>query len=263
GHTVSRISGQYFRIFSRHFLDIIRTLIFYRVVDAMNYLAICYSDGNGTEKNLEKAFYWFQRAAENGNEDAMYILTSSCYYNGEGTEKNLEKAFYWFQKAAENDDEKAMYSLVMNYKNGEGTEKNLEKAFYWYQKMEESNKENTNKNEFCNECEQPYIDYQWCQQCNSRRFQQDFLKWTSGNKFIDEFIREAQLNAKNCYEVLEWIPYNKLSSINYHDKGGFSEIHKATWSDGPIDNWDFDKQQWNRWSFQSGYEIVLKILHQI
>ncbi|POG73187.1 hypothetical protein GLOIN_2v1588953, partial [Rhizophagus irregularis DAOM 181602=DAOM 197198] len=39
-------------------------------------------------------------AAENGDEKAMSNL-AMCYSNGEGTEKNLEKAFYWHQKAAE------------------------------------------------------------------------------------------------------------------------------------------------------------------
>jgi hypothetical protein len=56
---------------------------------------------------------------------------------------------------------------------------------------------------------------------------------------------------------LEWIPYNKLSSINYFDKGGFSEIRKAIWLDGPIYSWNFRKQQWNR---QKDYEVILKIL---
>src|SRR6185437_6013827 len=103
--------------------------------------------------------------------------------------------------------------------------------------------------------------HHWCQQCNIKRFQQDFSKWTSKNKFIDGFIQEAQLNAKNSYEILEWLPYNKLSGINYYDKGGFSEIYKAIWLDGPIDSWNVNKQQWNRWNFQTGYEVVLKILN--
>ncbi|CAB5205601.1 unnamed protein product [Rhizophagus irregularis] len=59
------------------------------------------------------------------------------YYNGEGTEKDLEKAFYWCQKAAEKDYIIVMYSLAVYYRYGEGTEKNFEKAFYWYQKAAE------------------------------------------------------------------------------------------------------------------------------
>ena len=30
---------------------------------------------------------------------------------------------------------------------------------------------------------------------------------------------------------LKWIPYNRLKDIEYLDKGGFSIIYKAIWSD--------------------------------
>ena len=62
--------------------------------------------------------------------------------------------------------------------------------------------------------------YYWCNQCNAKRFQQDFPNWTSGNNYIDNFIQETQLNAKRPWEVLEWIPYNRLTNINYLAKGG-------------------------------------------
>ena len=100
----------------------------------------------------------------------------------------------------------------------------------------------------CEECNLPHIDYQWCQQCNSKRFQQDFLKWTSKYEFIDKFIQEVQLSAKSSYEVLEWIPYDKLKDINYYTGGGFSKIGRAIWLDGPINSWNFNKQQWKRWT---------------
>ncbi|POG72240.1 hypothetical protein GLOIN_2v1597944, partial [Rhizophagus irregularis DAOM 181602=DAOM 197198] len=54
----------------------------------------------------------------------------------------------------------------------------------------------------------------------------------------------TQLIAKDNYEILEWIPYNKLSSINYHDQGGFGEIHKAIWLDGPIYGWNNGIDKW-------------------
>ena len=56
----------------------------------------------------------------------------------------------------------------------------------------------------CPECNKPHGLY-WCQQCNGKRFQQDFHKWSSENKFIDKFILETQLNTKKTDLVLEWI----------------------------------------------------------
>ncbi|GBC19526.2 kinase-like domain-containing protein [Rhizophagus irregularis DAOM 181602=DAOM 197198] len=229
---------------------------------AMFNLVIHYYYGKGTKKNLEKAFHWCQKAAEKGQINVMFKL-AIFYRNGERTEKNFEKAFYWYQKAAEKDHIIAMFDLANFYKNGKGTEKNLEKAFHWYQKAAKKshidaifnlvacyrNGEGTKRN-----LERAFYWYQIAIETISTRF----FKWTSKNKFIDEFVQEAQLNAKNSYEILEWIPYNNLSSIDYYAKGGFSEINKAIWSDGPIFSWNFDKQQWNR---QTYYEVILKSLN--
>jgi TPR repeat protein len=62
---------------------------------------------------------------------AIYHLALHYYY-GEGTEKDLGKAFYWYQKAAKGGNVKAMHGLAFRYYYGEGMEKDLEKAFYWY-----------------------------------------------------------------------------------------------------------------------------------
>ena len=90
----------------------------------------------------------------------------------------------------------------------------------------------------CFNCNQPKTGYRWCQNCNSKRFQQNFDKWTSGNKRIDKFIQEAQLKAKNKYEVIEWIPYNSLRNIQYLAQGGFSIVYKAILLGGWIERWN-------------------------
>src|SRR5215216_45080 len=95
----------------------------------------------------------------------------------------------------------------------------------------------------CEECSQPntgHFMHGWCQSCNSKHFQQDFDKWTSGNKEIDEFIQKFQLNATRYEEVLEWIPYEKFKDIEYLAKGGFGTVHKAKWIDGYIRYWDIN-----------------------
>ncbi|CAB5197248.1 unnamed protein product [Rhizophagus irregularis] len=74
-------------------------------------------NGKGTEKDLEMAFLWFQKASEKGYEELMHSL-ALCYNNGEGTEKDLGMAFHWFQKAAEKGHEESMHSLALCYNNG-------------------------------------------------------------------------------------------------------------------------------------------------
>ena len=118
------------------------------------------------------------------------------------------------------------------------------------------------KHGLCRECRQPNIGgsgiIPWCQPCNSKHFQQDFNKWTSGNKEIDEFIQNFQLNA-TCYEaVLEWIPYEKFENIEYLAKGGFGTVHKAKWIDGCIKYWSISKNNWKRSSLRY---VVLKSLN--
>src|SRR5438034_1144016 len=95
----------------------------------------------------------------------------------------------------------------------------------------------------CPECNESYTSVHdgWCEQCNAGRFQQDFPNWTSGNKFIDEFIRKTQSNVQSASQVLEWVPYNRLKNIKYHYKEGFSTVYKAIWLDGPIRKWSYDE----------------------
>jgi len=57
-------------------------------------------------------------------------------------------------------------------------------------------KERYKNNGLCKECKQPNTDYDWCQSCNGKRFQQNFQNWTSGNNDIDELIKGTQLKPK-------------------------------------------------------------------
>src|SRR5579859_5883549 len=99
----------------------------------------------------------------------------------------------------------------------------------------------------CPECNQPNTWNNWCKECYSKKFQQDFDNWTSGNEHIDKFIQESQLNARNFSELLEWIPYNRLRNIQFLAQGGFSTVYKALWLDNCIDKWDYEKKDWKRY----------------
>ena len=75
-------------------------------IEAQFNIALLYQNGEKIEKNLEKAFYWYQKVAEGGYSTGQYNL-GCLYYNSKDIEENLEKAFYWYQKAAENGNIKA------------------------------------------------------------------------------------------------------------------------------------------------------------
>src|ERR1043165_8549630 len=128
-------------------------------------------------------------------------------------------------------------------------------------------RERYKKHGLCKECSQPntgndvYNGHPWCQSCNSKHFQQDFNKWTSGNKEIDEFIQNFQSNATCREEVLEWIPYEKFSDIKYLAKGGFGTVHKAEWIDGLIEYWNTSQNKWHRNATYFNHEVALKSLN--
>ncbi|RHZ89620.1 hypothetical protein Glove_13g97 [Diversispora epigaea] len=110
----------------------------------------------------------------------------------------------------------------------------------------------------CPECNQEYTDIYniWCNPCNSKHFQNDFNNWTSGNNKIDKFIQDAQLNAINDSEVIEWIPFDRFKDVKHIGKGGFGTIHYAKWIDGYIEEWDIENQQWKRHRKEG--EVALK-----
>lgn len=64
---------------------------------AQYYLAFCYEHNIYVEKNLEKAFVLYRRAAERGLPDAMYHL-ASCYRKGIGVPINERRHNEWIER---------------------------------------------------------------------------------------------------------------------------------------------------------------------
>ena len=103
---------------------------------AQHSLAACYHNGTGVNQDLQKAVYWYTKAAEQGNSYAQTNL-GVCYDSGTGVSKDLQKAVYWFTKAAEQGIDKAQFNLGLAYRHGEGVKQDFEKAVYWYTKAAE------------------------------------------------------------------------------------------------------------------------------
>ncbi|GBB91019.1 hypothetical protein RclHR1_01810022 [Rhizophagus clarus] len=111
----------------------------------------------------------------------------------------------------------------------------------------------------CGECNEPGTGEYWCQPCNAKRFKDNFKNWTSGNKNVDEFIQQSQLNAIHFLKYLEWIPFEKFQNITYIAEGGFGKIYSAEWSEGYIYYWDIENQKWYRYNQYNKY--ILKSLY--
>ena len=106
-------------------------------VEAQLKLAGYYALGQGgLEQSYEKAFYWTNKAAEQGNTLAQATIGNS-YFLGMGVVQSDEKAFYWAKKSAEGNNENGQCLLATLYFLGKGVAKSNEEGIYWAKKSAE------------------------------------------------------------------------------------------------------------------------------
>ena len=74
-------------------------------------LGLNYLKGNDS---LEKGIALIRRSAEQGYTEAQYNL-GRCYYNGEGVSQDYTQAVYWWSKAAEQGNADAIELLKVYY----------------------------------------------------------------------------------------------------------------------------------------------------
>lgn len=97
-------------------------------------LAICYSNGYGTEKDIEKALECYRMASEKGNPDATTAFkrllndTANEAYQA----KNFEKAARLWNEGAQLKDGSCCFNLGICYASGRGVEKDYATAFRYY-----------------------------------------------------------------------------------------------------------------------------------
>ena len=95
-----------------------------------------------------------------------------------------------------------------------------------------------------------------CSECNRKRTPLDeshpichicckaILKQKlSGNKIIDDFIKQTQINYCKTGVMLEFVPHSQFKNIEFISEGGFSKIYKATWIDGPLNKYHGTRNQ--------------------
>ena len=105
----------------------------------------------------------------------------------------------------------------------------IDQAIYWYQKSAKSGNKYSwiklgeliiKNDEICKVCYTRKKN-NWCKNCMKELLRLDFAKCTSGNKIIDDFIKNNQVNITSKLNIIEWVEYDKFKNINYLADGGF------------------------------------------
>ena len=69
-----------------------------------------------------------------------------------------------------------------------------------------------------------------CEDCKEKEIEKLTDKY--GNEETARLLHECKLNANNYDYYIRWIPFDGFKNIEYLAKGGFGEVHKATWING-------------------------------
>lgn len=97
--------------------------------DSINMLGVYYSEGIVFDQDYKKALEYFDKALDvDKNNASAQFNVGQAYYYGHGVEKNYNKAFAWYVKAADQDYSLAQIQLAEMYFSGKAVPKNVKKA---------------------------------------------------------------------------------------------------------------------------------------
>ncbi len=146
-------------------------------------LASWYYFGYGSAKiNYKKARFWYEKAANIGDDNAQLIL-ANMYRDGEGGSIDNNKAFNWYLKSEKQGNIEATYYLGFMYLNGKGVVKNDRKAFLLVQKS-------------------ALDSYPYAQYTLAQMYKQGLTVMQNTSKYLAYLIKSAKNNfAKAQYEL--------------------------------------------------------------
>ncbi|UZO13012.1 uncharacterized protein OCT59_004518 [Rhizophagus irregularis] len=99
----------------------------------------------------------------------------------------------------------------------------------------------------------------WCKPCQMDYLKKNFINWTSGDKKIDKFIQDRQVNhVDHHYDpILEWISYDQFDNVKELGKNGIITICTAIWKGSPLD-YDMNKKIYKRNFIKQNKKVTLK-----
>lgn len=104
--------------------------------NALCYLGMFYEQGIGVEPNIEQAVSCYQEASDKGDTLAPFMM-AMCYMKGSGVKKDSAAAVEWAEMAAQRGEPEALYFMGMQYFLGEMTEVDMDKSVQYLEKAVE------------------------------------------------------------------------------------------------------------------------------
>ena len=101
--------------------------------DAQAYLGMCYEQGDGVQKDEQKALYWYDKAAAQGNAYGQ-AYAAMMYLQGRGTEVNEYRGYQLAQASANQSNMYGQYILGTCYYYGLGVDADIKSAYNWLMK---------------------------------------------------------------------------------------------------------------------------------
>lgn len=194
--------------------------------------------GIGREVNHQKAISYYQRAAWNGNANALAAL-GNCHELGLGTVKDFTKAiafydqavaqgnlavsgklqelrhaqsrFTSFEEAAVKGDAQAQYQLGCCFERGEGVDKNEMQALAWWRiAARQGEKE---------------AQFALGQSCETKNKPEDAAEWY--RKAALQGHAQAQFQLAQCYDSGIGLPRDKEEARTWFEKAALQGLAKA------------------------------------
>ena len=93
-------------------------------------LGLAYSSGIGAKKDLRESFYWYEKAAKQGDPVAAHYL-ARAYSKGIGTPRDSKQIIHWYREAAFGSNAFARKRLVAILRTGDTGSAERAEAYAW------------------------------------------------------------------------------------------------------------------------------------
>ena len=104
--------------------------------EAQYHVGLCFANGTGVNKNLEKAYFWFVESAKQGYTNAI-VRMADALYSGTGVGEDKAAAAREYERGMKFGDAHSTYRLGISYESGYGFDRNLTTAHHLYTKAGE------------------------------------------------------------------------------------------------------------------------------